>query len=150
MTPNKRRKEKANALRLWIQIVRLANGLQKDVDTRLRRQHGQSLARFDVLSQLDRVENNQLTVGELSASLLTPTNNITRLLDRMEKDGLLERRLSTSDRRSFNVHATAKGLELFSRMADDNRNWIDAAFASLPAKRLEELSDALSGLSSEP
>ncbi len=137
-------------LRLWIQIVRLANGLQKDVDSRLRREHGQSLARFDVLSQLHRADEHQLSVGQLSASLLTPTNNITRLLDRMENDGLLKRRLSDTDRRSFTVEATKQGLALFKTMADDNRGWINDAFSKLAASDLNALSKALGVVESEP
>ncbi len=136
-------------LRLWIQIVRLANGLQKDVDSRLRREHGQSLARFDVLSQLHRAAEHQLSVGLLSASLLTPTNNITRLLDRMENDGLLVRRLSETDRRSFTVEATQAGLTLFKAMADDNRRWINDAFAMLSAGDLNALSKAIGVVESE-
>ncbi len=136
-------------LRLWIQIVRLANGLQKDVDSRLRRQYGQSLARFDVLSQLHRAAEHQLSVGQLSASLLTPTNNITRLLDRMENDGLLVRRLSDTDRRSFTVEATRQGLALFTSMADDNRRWINDAFAMLSAGDLHALSKAIGVVESE-
>ncbi|MEL7028867.1 MAG: MarR family transcriptional regulator, partial [Pseudomonadota bacterium] len=107
------------SLRLWIEIVRFANRLQRDIDARLRQTHGQSLARFDVLSQLERAQR-PLTVGELSAQLLTSTGNITGLLDRMERDGLLTRALSTTDRRSFLVEATPDGLDLFREMARDN------------------------------
>ena len=133
-------------LRLWIQVVRLANGLQKDVDSKLRKTHGQSLSRFDVLSQLHRAEHHQMSIGQLSASLLTPTNNITRLLDRMERDGLLERRLSEHDRRSFTVSATREGLSLFSAMAEDNRQWITEAFSSLSGDSLNTLSKTLGEL----
>ncbi len=131
------------SLRLWIQIVRLANGLQKDVDRRLRKEFGQSLARFDVLSQLDRIDGHEMPVGQLSASLLTPNNNITRLLDRMERDGLLTRALSESDRRSFRVRATDEGLRVFRAMADENREWIARAFEGLGAERMDALSGAL-------
>ena len=102
-----------------------------------------SLARFDVLSQLDRVDGHEMPVGQLSASLLTPNNNITRLLDRMERDGLLTRALNESDRRSFRVCATAEGLRTFRAMADENRDWIARAFEGLGAERMRALSGAL-------
>ena len=136
-----------SSLRLWIQVVRLANGLQKNVDQRLRKQFGQTLARFDVLSQLGRVTEHELPVGQLSARLLTPTNNITRLLDRMERDGLVVRTLSETDRRSFNVKATPEGLSIFDAMATENRQWISEVFEHLPTSQMDGLADVLRSIS---
>ena len=136
-------------LRLWIQIVRLANKLQKDVDTRLRKEFGQNLTRFDVLSQLERVPGNELPVGQLSASLLTSTTNITRLLDRMEADGLLDRRLSETDRRSFVVSATQEGLSVFREMADANAQWIKEAFEAIESGKMATLEAALHAIATE-
>ena len=130
-------------LKLWIQVVRLANKLQKDVDSRLRQEFGQNLTRFDVLSQLERVPKTELPVGQLSASLLTSTSNITRLLDRMEADGLLVRRLSKTDRRSFVVSATPKGLSLFRNMALANARWIKDAFVAIDSNKMVALEKAL-------
>ena len=136
-------------LRLWIQIVRLANSLQKDVDARLRKEFGQSLTRFDVLSQLERVPENKLPVGQLSGSLLTSSTNITRLLDRMEADGLVERELSATDRRSFVVAATKKGVDLFGHMANENAEWIAEAFESISNDKMISLEAALHAISTE-
>jgi len=136
-----------SSLRLWIQVVRLANGLQKNVDQRLRKEFGQTLARFDVLSQLSRVAEHELPVGQLSARLLTPTNNITRLLDRMERDGLVVRTLSETDRRSFNVKATPEGLSIFDAMATENRQWISEVFEHLPTSQMNGLADVLRSIS---
>ena len=120
-----------DALRLWIQIVRFANGLQRDIDAKLRQSHGQSLSRFDVLSQLERAEDATLSVGQISKQLLTSAANITGLLDRMERDGLIRRSLSEADRRSFLVTATDEGLAVFRKMAVDNAGWVSEAFAHL-------------------
>ena len=136
-------------LRLWIQVVRLANRLQKDVDTSLRKSFGQNLTRFDVLSQLERVSDNQVSVGQLSGSLLTSTTNITRLLDRMAADGLVVRELSKTDRRSFVVRATRKGLELFKAMASANAAWIGEAFESISDKKMVTLEAALHAISTD-
>ena len=134
-------------LRLWIQIVRLANHLQKDVDTSLRKSFGQNLTRFDVLSQLERVPGNQLSVGQLSSRLLTSATNITRLLDRMEADGFLVRKLSKTDRRSFVVCGTPKGLKLFKAMASANAAWISQAFEAVSDEKMVSLESALHAIS---
>ena len=142
-SPDRADQDEDAALRLWIRLVRLANGLQKDVDRRLRRDFGQSLARFDVLSQLYRVPDYALSVGELSSSLLTPTNNITRLIDRMQRDGLVARALNETDRRSVRIVATRRGVETFEAMARQNREWINRAFGDLSGARKQRLLSAL-------
>ena len=147
MSDHTTRQEKT--LRLWIQIVRLANRLQKDVDTKLRKYHGQSLTRFDVLSQLERVPGHRLPVGELSRRLLTSVTNITRLLDRMEADGLLIRKLSDIDRRSFVVYTTSEGTELFKEMAIANSEWISQAFESISEEKMVLLGSALHAVSKD-
>ncbi len=142
-----RRTRQDHALRLWIQIVRFANGLQKDVDTKLRKSHGQSLTRFDVLSQLERVPDHRLSVGQLSSRLLTSATNITRLLDRMEGDGLLVRKLSKTDRRSFVVCGTPKGIQLFQEMAAANSDWVNQAFESISDENMVLLESTLHSIS---
>ena len=136
-------------LRLWIQIVRLANQLQKDVDTSLRKSFGQNLTRFDVLSQLERVPGNQLSVGQLSSRLLTSATNITRLLDRREADGFLVRKLSKTDRRRFVVCGTPKGLKLFKAMASSNADWISQAFEAIRDEKMVSLESSLHAISTD-
>lgn len=60
-----------------------------------------------VLACLTDVEG--LSVGELAAMALMKQPRLTKVLDRMERDGLLKRRSTASDRRRVALHLTAKG-----------------------------------------
>ncbi len=113
------------------------------MDGRLRRRFRQSMARFDVLSHLERVEGHCLPIGVLADRLLVSGGNITGLLTRMERDGLLTREVRPDNRRSVNVTLTGKGLALFERMAIEHGEWAQDAFAKLAIRDMELLLDQL-------
>jgi DNA-binding MarR family transcriptional regulator len=66
-----------------------------------------SVPEWRVLACLMDVEG--LSVGELAAMALMKQPGLTKVLDRMSRDGLVERRGTTADRRRVTVHLTAAG-----------------------------------------
>ena len=70
-----------------------------------------TLARFDLLSNLARLEGQ--TLATLSRNMLVTAGNLTGLVDRASRDGLVERRADPTDRRAWRVHITPKGLRTF-------------------------------------
>mgnify|MGYP001130404967 CR=1 FL=1 len=66
-----------------------------------------SVPEWRVLACLMDVEG--LSVGELAAMALMKQPRLTKVLDRMERDGLLKRRATSGDRRRVTLHLTAKG-----------------------------------------
>jgi DNA-binding MarR family transcriptional regulator len=79
-----------------------------------------TLEEFDVLVHLAWARDGVLPLRALVASMVTgyqlSRSGLTRLLDRMERDGLVERTLSRTDRRQFDVAISAPGRELFERV----------------------------------
>ena len=69
-----------------------------------------SLARFDLLAQLSRQDGQ--TLAALSRQMLVTAGNVTGLVDRAERDGIVERRSDRTDRRVTRVHLTPKGQRL--------------------------------------
>jgi len=126
------RKLSTTPLRLWLQMIRCTKLIERELNVRLRRHYAQSLPRFDVLSQLRRAPGRRLAVGKLSAQLILSNRNITRLLDRMESEGLIGRRYSKTDRRGVEVELTGKGIALFDEMAADHAQWVEGIFSRLP------------------
>ena len=57
------------SLSLWLQLMKCTKEIEAGVGGRLRKTHNQSLARFDVLSQLHRFGGDWVAVGEIAASL---------------------------------------------------------------------------------
>lgn len=77
------------------------------------KEHGLSLASFDVLANLRRSgAPHRKTAGELASSSMLTTGGITFRLDRMEEQGLIERVRTPSDRRVVYAQLTARGKEI--------------------------------------
>ncbi len=131
------------SLRLWLQLMKASKAIEADIGGQFRRAHGQSLARFDVLSQLYRFDGNWTAIGVLGERLMTASGNITALIDRMAAEGLVERRPSPTDRRSHQVRLTDDGLALFHAMTDDHSGWVDNVLRDVTDKEKKALIDLL-------
>jgi MarR family 2-MHQ and catechol resistance regulon transcriptional repressor len=73
-------------------------------------EHGLSPVEFEVLTRLARSPGNHLRMTDLAAQTSLSTSGVTRVVDRMERDGLLRRRACPSDRRSSYAVVTTAGL----------------------------------------
>lgn len=128
-----------NALRAWLQLTKCAKRIEGQVNRRFGEDHGTSLSRFDVLANLERCEGHAAGASELARLLLASQGNITRLLDRMEQDGLVRRRPRPGDRRVSEVQMTRAGEALFRRLARDHESWTAGMFGALSDAELRQL-----------
>src|ERR1700745_4469691 len=82
---------------------------------------GLSLEQFDVLVHLAWAPSGTLPLHELTASMVVADalsrSGITRLLDRMERDGLITRTVSHTARRRFDVSPTPPGRLRFDQVS---------------------------------
>lgn len=74
-------------------------------------EHGLSAVEFEVLTRLARSPGHQLRMTDLAAQTSLSTSGVTRVVDRMERDGLLCRQACPSDRRSSYAVVTRTGLD---------------------------------------
>lgn len=112
------------ALRLWLRLFSCAMLVETEISRRLRTTFDISLAKFDFMAQLYRAPDGGMTMGQLGQCLMVTGGNITGLTDRMEKEGLCERRPHPSDRRSQLIGLTPKGRRSFEAMAETHEGWI--------------------------
>jgi len=138
MVQKKHTERQRQSLKLWIELLRYSNKLEQIIDDKLRANYGQNISRFDVLSQLEREVDKGLSVGELAAQLIASKGNITGLLDRMQKDGLITKEAKIEDRRSYLVLITEKGRDLFHEMAENNAQWVEQALKSIDIAHMTE------------
>lgn len=75
-----------------------------------------SMEWYDVLFTLKEAPNQQLRLSELADRVLLSRSNLTRLVDRLEKAGLLYRQSCPTDRRGTYAVLTEAGLEMQQRM----------------------------------
>lgn len=125
-------------LRMWLRLLTCATMMERRVRKGLRDDFETTLPRFDVLAQLDRAPRG-LTMGELSARLMVSNGNLTGLVDRLVKEGLVDSRPSPDDRRVQRVRLTEAGRRLFTEMAPANRQWIAAMTAALSRDDMAQL-----------
>ena len=84
-----------------------------------------------------------VTMSELSRMLLVSNGNATAVVDRLEKDGLVRRTQSDTDRRTVFVALTPEGLAQFEGLAGDHEAEVNKLFAGLSEADLEALTDIL-------
>ena len=82
-------------------------------------------------------------MSELSRLLLVSNGNATAVVDRLEGDGLVQRRPSDTDRRTVFVALTADGLQRFEGLAAEHEAEVDQLFAGLSDADLETLTEIL-------
>jgi DNA-binding MarR family transcriptional regulator len=134
-------------LRLWLRLLATANLIEVEVRQRLRERFQTTLPRFDLLAQLERVEDG-LLLGELSRRMMVSNGNVTGLVERLAHSGLIERNVSSADRRAVRVRLTEKGRRSFAEMAAAHADWIAELFAGLSQEEQEALWSRLGSLKS--
>ena len=125
-------------LRVWLRLITCFNLLDGAVRQRLHQAHATTLPRFDVLAQLDRT-SAPMSMSELSRRLMVTNANITGLIDRLAREGLVERRPSDQDRRRQMVELTPEGRRQFEAMAEDHRVWLADMTAGLDRAEMAAL-----------
>src|SRR3954454_18816569 len=80
------------------------------LEAELEAEQSMPLANYDVLVQLAEAPENALRMSELASSVLLSRSGLTRLVDRLEREGLVERRACPDDARGTLAVLTPAGL----------------------------------------
>ena len=133
------------ALKLWLRLLACATQIESEIRRRLRAQFGVTLARFDYMAQLYRYKDG-LKMRELSRYLMVTGGNVTGLTDDLERDGLVAREASPSDRRAWILRLTPKGRRSFEAMAQEHERWILELLGGLDERTVQQLYTQLGAL----
>jgi DNA-binding MarR family transcriptional regulator len=148
-SPRKESTDARAALRTWLRLLACTNLVEREVRGRLRDQFDTTLPRFDVLAQLDaasRDSRGELTMSQLSKRLMVTNGNLTSLIERLVREGLVKRETSPADRRTQIVRLTAAGKRSIDAMTPQHQRWIDSLFAELTPGEQTRLYDLLGKL----
>lgn len=94
-------------------------------------EHGLSPVEFEVLMRLARSPAQQLRMTDLAAQTSLSTSGVTRVVDRMERAGLLRRRACPEDRRSSFAVMTAAGMQRLNETLPGHLELIERWFTGL-------------------
>ena len=132
-------------LKVWLRLLTCTTLIERDVRQNLRERFDATIARFDLLSQLDRAPKG-LTMGELSSRLMVTNGNVTGLTDALVREGLVSRAPEPGDRRSLRIRLTAAGKQFFDAMTPVHERWIDRLMAGLTRAEMAHLLELLGKL----
>jgi DNA-binding MarR family transcriptional regulator len=100
----------------WIALMRAQQAALLKIERALRAAALPPAAWYDVLWELERAGEAGLRPFEIERQRLIAQSNVSRLIDRLETDGLVERRPFADDGRGQIVAITAAGRGMRKRM----------------------------------
>lgn len=106
----------AGARSAWPAFLAARDALAVAIQERLAAASLPDMAWYDVLWALEYAPDQRMRMSELADAAIIARSNLTRLVDRMEKAGLVERQRASSDRRGAYAAITADGLEMRKQM----------------------------------
>ena len=103
--------------RHWRALVMGTTLLFDRLDNDLSREHGISLAEYEILVRLSEREGNRMRMAQLADSMAHSRSRVTHTVTRLEKSKLVERIKSPEDGRGVVCAMTERGWELLVTMA---------------------------------
>lgn len=128
----------------WARMARATNTILQSVETALKRHGLPSLSWYDLLLELYRARPEGLRPVRLQEGMLMPQSNMSRLLDRVEAAGYIQRSACDDDGRGQLVGITDAGEDLLRHMWPVYRKALVEMFAMrIGAKSAADLANAL-------
>src|SRR3954469_10210155 len=112
----------------WRGFLRVHSSLLRDLDEELTRLHGLPISSYDVLVQLDEAPEGRLRMSALADAVLLSRSGLSRLVTRLEGQGLIERVECASDARGSFAAITDKGRERLAEARVTHRAGVRARF----------------------
>jgi DNA-binding MarR family transcriptional regulator len=112
----------AEELAAWRGLLRVHSALVKALDAELLAAHDLPLTSYEVLINLQAAPDRRRRMAELADGVLLSRSGMTRLVDRLEREGLLERDACVSDGRGTFAVLTEKGEAM---LAEARRTHLD-------------------------
>ena len=130
-------------LRAWRGMLRVHAALAKALDARLEAAHGLQLSSYEVLTYLADAEDERMRMCDLASSMLLSRSGLTRLVDRLQREGLLERVACSDDARGAFARLTPAGREKLRAARETHLAGVRTMFLDLFSHdELEQLGDA--------
>lgn len=133
-------------LAAWRTFLRAHALLVRRLEGELLAEHDLPMASYDVLVQLSEAPDRALRMTELADRVLLSRSGLTRLVDRMVRDRLVERRACREDARGTLAVLTDEGLETLRRAWPTHLQGVASAVGRLTPDEVETLTALLGKL----
>jgi DNA-binding MarR family transcriptional regulator len=139
---NPKRNSPSLESRAFVALLTAADRLSQDAE-RLVKEYGLTGTQYNVLRILRGAEPAGLACKGISDRMISHDPDMTRLLDRMEKRGLITRERQTDDRRVVKTRVTSQGLEVLRKLDAPVQDLHKRQFRHMGTERLKSLAAAL-------
>jgi DNA-binding MarR family transcriptional regulator len=134
----------------WRLFLESSQALVDILDADLQESSGISLRWYDVLVHLEEAPGNRLRMSELARQIVASTSGLTRVVDGMERAGLVRREQPPDDRRAIEVVPTPEGMDVLRTARVRHRDAIQRHFVRhLTAQDVRALTRALTKVRDE-
>lgn len=138
-------------LEAWTAVLRASTIVGRELEQELQAEAGLSMSEYEVLLQLRYAPEGVLAMQALAESVLLSKSGITRLIDRLEEEGAVERTACQSDRRITWAGITTKGRRRLRAASKVHLRGIDEHFSkALSEKEARELERLLAKVLEAP
>lgn len=139
--------EQSYAVRTFGALVRAYASATRQLNAQLTADHGLTISDYEVLLRLAHAPERRMRRVDLAEQVLLTASGITRLLDGLERSGLVERGSCDTDRRVVYAVLTDPGLAKLRHASESHVTQIDGFFeARFDDDELGELSALLARL----
>ena len=119
-----------------INLMRTTRAVEESWAQYLKRSEGISPSQYNILRILRGARPKAAKISEISERMVTRDPDVTRLVDRLIKQGLVRRERDSEDRRVVLVEITTAGLAMLSRLDGPVGESTEAAMAGLKPQQL--------------
>jgi len=123
-------------------LLRTADAVKRSL-AQVIEPHGITPQQYNVLRILRGAGPEGLPTLTIGERMIEQTPGVTRLVDRLERKGLVARTPCAKDRRRVFCRMTTKGLDLLKELDDPVNRWDTQAVSVLPPSELDSLIDLL-------
>jgi DNA-binding MarR family transcriptional regulator len=128
----------------WQALLHAHHQITRKLDSELRSSHELSFAEYDVLLRLARATGRTLSMTELAKRIMISPSGLTRVVDGLEKKGLVERKRTREDARVVFASLTTEGRDAVRRAAQTHLRGIREHFTGkLTEAQLRSVASAL-------
>lgn len=127
---------------LFLNLIRTSEWLQGEF-AKVFKAHGITQPQFNVLKILEVEDKNGIPIQKIARRMTTLSSDVTRLVDRLEAAGLVERFRSEKDRRVIFVRITERGRCMVAGLAEPLAEAHTSTKGHLGRRDLEHLNKLL-------
>ncbi len=114
----------------WINLQQANRVIEGVLETRLQSAVDLSLAEFELMMRLQLAADHPLQMSQIAAQLINSPSGTTRMADRLERAGLIERETPRENRRVVHIKLTERGREVLGRADQSFREGLHEVFGS--------------------